>query len=317
MKRAYILSAIGVAIAVVLAVSEVRAVDSFPTEPFDAERDCTTPDGLVRIVAGPDADGEPFAPFPRVVTCPDDVYCPKQHVPLVGEYLVWEYEFTHAVKPSHAFLSVGSDMEILASWPSAWVSSPGEGDSVTGVGEYMYGSRVLRFNANDTTYTARYFTKLGIAPRAAMGGYHSGKKQGYCAVQGAGTTVLEQGQAAADTKSFQLPGTPCVVEYKVVPNGKVVPGSMRLVAGDPADCEITENPDPIEVDGNPVEYVDAMAWLEGGSCKYCWTNTYGGASCCECTGCCIKKGTTKCIHPTTGAKCDKCKAASKPSPCPY
>jgi len=267
MKRIYILSSIVVAIAVVLGVSEVRAAD-FPAEPLTAPRECNI--GGVRIVAGPDADGNPAAVFPRVVTCPDPVDCLNSDTwdpPLIGQYLIWEYRFTYIDNLDHALLSVSSDVEIAQMVPAGAISDPAGGDSMTGLGEDMWESRILRYNANATVYLARYYTELGIVPRVATAGYRSGRRDvGYCLLAGAGTEAFEAGQAVAETECFVLPGTPCTVCYMVDSRGRVLPGSMIVVNGE-GDCQVEETTVAVTIDGVPIQYLSVAQWTTGESCK--------------------------------------------------
>jgi hypothetical protein len=316
MKRTYILCAIVVAIAVGLVVSEVRAA-GFPAEPLTAPRECNFTD--IRIVAGPDAKGEPLAPFPRVVTCPDPDDCPRKDVPLVGQFLLWEFKVTELGKTrvAHVILSVAADIEVLWAYPSAALSDICLGDDTTKAGQHTCESRFIRFDAEPTTTLARYYTPVGLVPTLTTAGWDAGKADGYCPCAGAGTTVFEASQAEPKSQSYVLGETGCIVRFDVAPNGKLIPGSMELVQGK-GDCVIEDDTRLIEIDGKPVVYLGMVQWTEeGNSCKYCWTNTYGGKTCVTCTTCCIKKGTTKCIQVKADlSNCDKCKKASKPDICP-
>lgn len=275
-----------------LTATEVRA-QLFPPDNGAPPRTCNL-DTTVTIVAG--ENGDPTAPFPRVVSCPGPD-CPPSFSGS-GQFLLWEYLATYnGVNPSNLFLSVSGNTEIFFATPTAAVSTPiCAGDSQSKAGQKTCEVRFLRFNANGSTFAAAYLTGIGWSPRIATAGAKAGNFEKFCLLAGAGSPTTEPNQALADQQSYQLPG--CTVAFSVTPTGKVIPGTIAILDG-AINCTTAETNTPIVVDGKPVEFVGPVQFTQAGSCNYSWTNTTGGQSTVFCTTCCIKASTNQCVQKST------------------
>ena len=313
MKRTLLLFTTVVAIAGLLVSTEVLACECptppYPLEALTAPRECTLTFGTgktVNIVAGPG-----YSEFPKFVTCPS-ADCPGSETwnpSLVGDFLMWEYKLTYAnmsVYTSYALFSVASDIEIDGTFDGegayllATPSVAGDGDCKTDLGNHMYESRILRYynDTKVTPYTVKYYTPTGIGPRVATAGVKYGFSSKYCLLQGAGSPLaLDSNKPIAASASFDTPG--CTVSYKVDPQNRVITGSIVVTNFDPLfPCVVTDNADPLLIEGKPILYFGGPLTWAGGSCKYCVANcqnTSGGAAYITCTSCCVSKATNKCV----------------------
>lgn len=308
-KRNYLLvPAVVLTVGGLFSATEVRA-QLFPPASGDPPRTCNL-GTKVTIVAG--LNGNPTAPFPRVVSCPGPD-CPTGFSGS-GQFLRWDYRFMYTgVNPSSAFLSVSDDTELFFTTPTAAVSTPiCAGDSQSEAGEGVCEVRFLRFNANASTYNAAYLTSPGWSARIATAGAKAGNFEQFCLLAGAGSPTTEPNQALADQQTYQLPG--CLVAFNVTPNGKVVPGSSVILDG-AENCTIEETLVPITINGKPVVFVGAVQYTTEGSCTYSYTNTTGGQSSYICDTCCKTRSTVtpanKCVLKSTLTNpATQCTAAS-------
>lgn len=311
-KRNYLLlPAVVLTVGGLLSATEVRA-QLFPPASGEPPRTCNL-GTTVTIVAG--LNGDPTAPFPRVVSCPGPD-CPPGFNPS-GQFLRWDYSFTYnGVNPSNAFLSVSHDTELFFTTPAAAVStSICAGDSQSKAGQFTCEVTFLRYNANGSTFNAAYLTSLGWSPRIATAGAKAGNFQQFCLLAGAGRPTTEPNQAVADQESYQLPG--CLVAFNVTPNGKAIPGSMQILDDPNNNCTIEETLVPPTVNGKEVQFIDAAQITTAGTCTYSWVNSSGGLSSTLCTGCCVTKSTVNppntCVLKTSLTNFNtQCKASSLP-----
>lgn len=234
----------------------------------------------VKIEAGPAESGGLSDTFPVPTTCPD------------GPCLQWKYRwiFPAGITPLEALASVDSDITVLVTDPSAEVSRI---IPITAEGE-----RFLKYAASGPQFTASYYTPPNVTAGSLTAGY-VGKKSvlpvaGKCLLAGADNVVTQQNQAVADEQTYRMEG--CTVAFKVASDNKVIPGTIRIVEeSSGGTCTLSETFEPITVDGTPIIFVGAVQFTQEGSCKYCWTNTFGGSSCSTCTTCCVSKSTGKCV----------------------
>jgi hypothetical protein len=280
-----------------LAAISVKADPLFPPASSAPPRSCDL-GTAVSIVAG--SNGNPAAPFPRVVNCPASLANPDCPTGFSGsgQFLLWEYTFTyHGVNPSNAFLSVSDDTELFFATPTAAVSTPiCAGDSQSKAGQSTCETRFLRFNAYNSTFSAAYLTSPNWAPRIATAGAKAGNFQQYCLLAGAGKPTEATGNAVTHVES-QTPA--CDYEFEVSPGGhSIVTGTLKTIPPGNPDCPIEEDNVPPTLNGMVVSGfetdIDHPIRTEG-SCNYTYTNTSGGTSTITCSTCCISKSTNKCV----------------------
>jgi len=133
--------------------------------------------GKVTILAGPDGSGGLATQFPKQTACPDGG----------GTCLEWEYAWVYSgANPSHTLLTAPSDLEIiLTPDDSPTVSTPPTQDSTFKVGQNIFDVRVVRYNANGTTFNASYFTrKTGVGIGLITAAASSGSSTAFCAIAG-------------------------------------------------------------------------------------------------------------------------------------
>lgn len=315
MKKTYVLFLMVLFVQLLLTTSEGKAQLAAP---ITIQRTCTA-GSLAFVEAGPlitnfnwDAGLNPD--FPRVVNCPSQD-CAGTTLPLNGKFLRWDIRFTPFLKtsPSLVGTQVAADVQIETSIGGT-ASIAGSQVSALQVGAGDWDSRWLTFPGNSTSnspFIASYFTGLDVKARPEGVVVKSGNSTATCQLAGAGiNTGLDPNQAVADLQSFVLPGTDCNVQFNVASDGKVVKGTMQVISG---SCTVEETDQPIIIDYQEIVFIGPVQFTQPGSCNYCWTNTFGGKSCCNCTDCCINKATGKCVKATTLATpSTQCKSGTYP-----
>lgn len=308
MKKASTIFLSSTVIVALLAISWTWAVTVEPTVPLspggEAPRECLIKvcDGVfVTIQAGPALGNSGLSDvFPIPSSCSG------------SPCLQWQYRWTFpsGVTPLEALTSVDTDVTVLMADPVAQVARI---IPITAEGE-----RYLKFAASGSAFVASYYTPTDVKPGTLTAGY-TGKKgiwpvAGKCALAGADDLIIQQNQAVIAEQTYALEG--CTVAFQVAPDNKVIPGTIRIVEGE--NCTTSETTSPIHVDGDPIIFVGAVQFTQEGSCKYCWTNTTGGATCSTCEDCCVRKTTNKCVKISSlSDPCTQCKASSiPPGTCP-
>jgi hypothetical protein len=271
-------------------VTGVRA-ELFPPTNSEPPRTCNL-STKVTIVAG--LNGDPAAPFPRVVNCPG-ADCPAGFSGS-GQYLRWDYTFMYfGVNPSQAYLTVSDDISLFFTSPTAVISPFCSNNSGDDGGLSPCEVRTIRFNANSTTFNAAYLTGLDWSPRIASAGAKAGNFKAYCLLAGGGKPTGATGQAITQVNA-QTPG--CTYEFGVGSGGQdIETGSLHITSGD-GNCTVAEDTEPLIVDERPVSgwhinFLDPVR--TEGSCNYTYTNTAGGKTTISCTTCCVAKSTNKCV----------------------
>lgn len=243
-KTKLLVSALAVAGAMVLAAAEAKAQFTI-FQPLSFSRTCANlpiaKTGNVTILAGPDGAGGLATQFPKLVPCPDGA----------GSCFEWEYQWIYnGANPSHALLSAPSDVEIIVTPAgSPTVSTPPAQDSTFKVGQNIFDVRLIRYNANGTTFNASYFTRktevaIGLVTAAAS----SGSTTAFCAIAGATSsgesTDLFAPLAAAECKvsgntSFSIlrGKDSCVEELRAFENTTCA-GAGTLIPGEALESNI-------------------------------------------------------------------------------
>lgn len=290
MKKAYLFVSMMVLIMTLFSfVTEAVVIDQppYPLSPgVTPPRECSIKvwdDLYVKVEAGP-AEGSGLSDiFPMPATCQD------------GPCLQWQYRWTFpsGVTPLEALVSVDSDITVLVTNPSAEISKI---IPITAEGE-----RFLKYRTSVSSFIGSYYTPPNVTAGSLTAGY-VGKKgifpvAGKCSIAGADNVVIQQNQAVADEQTYKLEG--CTVAFKVASDNKVIPNTIRIVEPSDGTCTLSETYEPITVDGTPIIFVGAVQFTQEGSCKYCWTNTFGGSTCSTCTTCCVSKTTGKCVKTST------------------
>ncbi|MGZ8946013.1 MAG: hypothetical protein ACXW1W_11380 [Methylococcaceae bacterium] len=295
-KRNYLLlSAALLSIGLMFATNGVARGPAAGVELFSPANNDTPPrtcelDTKVTIVAG--LNGDPTAPFPRVVTCPG-ADCPTEFTGITAQYLRWDYSFTyHGVTPSHAFLSVSGDTQLFFTSPSSIVSSDCAGDSYSKAGKYACELHFMRYNVSSSTFTAYYLTSLNWSPRIATAGAQAGSFQDFCLLAGAGKPPSDQNQIQEVTEIQTVLTPGCRVELTRDSKGRVENAQITEGAD---NCSIEVSPDPILIDGKRLlsELRDPVT--TEGSCNYSYTNSIGGKTTIACSTCCVQSSTNKCV----------------------
>jgi hypothetical protein len=243
-KTKLLVSALAIVGMMLLATAEVKAQFTV-FQPLSFSRTCANlpiaKTGTVTIQAGPDGIGGLAAQFPKQTACPDGV----------GTCLEWEYQWTYnGANPSHTLLSAPSDVEIIVTPDgSPSVSTPPAQDSTFKVGQNIFDVRLIRHNANGTTFQASYFTrKTGVAIGLITAAASSGSTTAFCAIAGATSsgesTDFFAPLAAAECKvsgnnSFSIlrGKDSCVQELRAFENPNCA-GTGTLIPGEALESNI-------------------------------------------------------------------------------
>ena len=228
-------------------------------------RTCTLPAGpgsSVVIEAGPDtsAGSGLAAIFPITEACP---------APFLGMCRKWQYRWRYTgVNPSHSFVSFDTRATVFAAAPTAAVSAFLAGDSQSKAGLHTAGERFLRFNANNTTFLASFWTPDSVPPDLVTAGFQSGSRIGFCAILGAGSPVGDPGLSTALQLKTSTLG--CTVEWTLTTDGCVL------------SAEVTQGACQIELT-NIGDTITAKCGTEinvPGSCRVCqWSSTLKQYTC--------------------------------------
>jgi hypothetical protein len=284
MKRTYLLFSIVVAIALLLAVSGVKADGTYPY-PLSLgnavpPRVCTINGwgGVqVTIEAGPDLT-KPLGlsdQFPLSAWCgpPETEYEPC---------LQWQYRWTVVAGSANlkeAYVSVDSDITVLKADAPVHISKILQ---TLNIGE---AERFLDFTVpGGTTFTASYSTPLNVTPGTLTAGFVGNKLflWGHCALAGANNVIAQPGQPVPSLSYNQLPG--CLVSFQVDLKGNPIPKTCFFEglgcepkASTPLPCSDSD----MKIDGETLIYGSPMQWTvpADASCTTCWRNTYGGKTC--------------------------------------
>jgi hypothetical protein len=303
-KRINLLCSIVVAIALLFTASGVRATEVSPSLPSPGvsspPRECTMSvlgGATVQIQAGPNLseEGGLATQFPIPVTCGEGS-CPCGSD---SKCLKWQYRWTITGSESASLLtgmvSVDSDVTVYSSDPS--------GAQVSKIFPILAeGERFLTFQVGGgQTFTGSYFTPVNVTPGTLTAGF-VGKKgffplAGRCALAGANNVLLSKNQPEPEEQQYRLQG--CTIAFQVASDGRVIPGTIRIVQDTGGQCTLFESTQPITVDGTETIFVGAATFTVPGSCSYCFTNTYGGRTCSTCTACCVNKATGACVLKST------------------
>lgn len=239
-RVSFLLVAVALASIMLPAIVEAQPLASppFTTPP----RVCTFSLGggaSVQMEAGPDLTKPKglAATFPVPDVCPKD---PETGSPFPGGCQKWQYRWIYTgVNPSQSFVSFDTDATVFATEPSASVSDILEGDSQSGAGLNIAGERILRFNANATTFSASFWTPLRVSVGTQTGGFHSGKNTGFCAIAGADNIVGDNvGPAPVTTTKVDEYGV-CQISLSLDPKG--CPTGVTATSSDPSiPCVVNE-----------------------------------------------------------------------------
>jgi hypothetical protein len=242
-KTKLLVSALAIAGMILVATAEVKAQFT-PFPPISFSRTCAlsiAKTGTVTILAGPDGLGGLATQFPKQTACPDGA----------GTCLEWEYEWIYnGANPAHTLISAPSDVEIIVTPAgSPTVSTPPAQDSTFKVGQNIFDVRLIRYNANGTTFNASYFTrKTGVGIGLVTAAASSGSTTAFCAIAGATSTGESTDffapLAAAECKtsgnvSFSLlrGKDSCVQELRAFDNATCT-GTGTVIPGEALDANI-------------------------------------------------------------------------------
>jgi len=242
-KTKLLVSALAIAGMILFAAAEVKAQFTlFP--PISFSRTCAltiAKTAKVTITAGPDGLGGLATQFPKQTACPDGA----------GTCLEWEYEWVYSgANPSHTLLTAPSDLEIIVTPDdSPTVSTPPNQDSTFKVGQNIFDVRLIRFNANSTTFRAGYFTrKTGVGIGVITAAASAGSSTAVCAIAGptssGDSTDFFTPLAAAECKtsgniSFSLlrGKDSCIQELRAFDNATCT-GTGTVIPGEALDSNI-------------------------------------------------------------------------------
>ena len=279
MKRTYLLFSIVVAIALLLATSEVRAVVTpYPLSPGVATppRECTINGWggvIVKIEAGPATGPGLSTQFPLTDICVP----PGQ---LEGQpCLKWQYRWSiiaGSASLKEALVSVDSDITVLKATTPVHVSKI--------IPIMAEGERFLAFPTSLTSFVAEYWTPLNVTPGTLTAGFVGNKLflMGRCDLAGANNVTVQPFQAVPNLAFYPLPG--CLVSFAVDSKGMPIPGTTQAT-GD--GCEGSPQDSEMVIDGLSLLYGSPMQWTVEApeSCTTCWRNTYGGKTCVTTAAC--------------------------------
>lgn len=197
----------------------------------------------------------------------------------LGSCLEWRYLFTYTgLTPQKAALAVDTDITVQACKPACQVTK-----LVPLVSE---GERSLVFNANATSFTASYFTPVGVGPGTMTASFVARKgtwlRAGLCALAGADSLIAGPNAAVDQVVRSELRSETgailCTVDRTIDAEGRTI--ALQVVPGT-GDCTVVTDLVELRTASGAALSINGTAQLTfGGSHIYCFASTTTGKMTC-------------------------------------
>jgi hypothetical protein len=155
---------------------------------------------------------------------------------------------------SQTLFAVSGDQDLVSTTPSAFVASPGVGDSTTGFLSFAQHEYPVRFNANSTVFQGTILIKGKSAPRIGTVYIRSGKIDESCLIAAPGVPG-NPFTPLTETKSVVAAGGKCAATLHYNSAGKVT--NITLPPNSPCFAGKIPNGAKAAIGGEPIQDVNA------------------------------------------------------------